>query len=148
LIALERIGELRLLQQLFGSVVRPQAVADELRAGMERYGLSQDLDQAPWIRTEPDPTEMVLRRELGAGETAAITLPHISGADLVVLDDLQARLVAGGPGLTVTGTLGILLAARQKGLLEDLPEALKRLQGAGFRVSSEVLRSITDATQP
>jgi uncharacterized protein len=145
LIALERIGRLHLFRELFGEVTRPQAVADELHAGRERYGLSDDLERAEWILTEPDPPEMVLRRELGAGETAAVSLAHASGADLVVLDDLQARLVAQGLGLTVTGTLGILLAAQQKGLLDDLPGALKRLQDAGFRISTELLKTITDA---
>jgi len=148
LIALERIGELHLLERLFGNVVRPQAVADELQAGRERHGLSDELDQAEWILTEPDPPEMVLRKELGAGETAAITLAHASGANLVILDDLQARLVAEGLGLKVTGTLGILLAAKKKGLLSDLPDVLKRLQDAGFRISSELLQVITDAAQP
>ena len=80
---------------------------------------------------------MALRKELGAGETAAITLAHASGADLVILDDLQARLVAEGLGLKVTGTLGILVAAKQKELLRDLPDGsgVSRMPDSGSRRS-------------
>jgi len=60
-------------------------------------------------------------------------------ADLVVLDDLQARLVAAGLGLRVTGTLGILAAAHRRALLADLAAALNALQQAGFRVTPELI---------
>ena len=116
LIALERIGQLDLLRELYGQVVRPQSVLAELLAGQRRYGLSAELMQGSWILTEPDPAEMALRKELGAGETAAITLAFKTHADLLVLDDLQARLVASGLGLAITGTLGVLAAAHQGAL--------------------------------
>lgn len=138
LIALERIGRLDLLRGLYGSVVRPQSVLDEIQAGGVLYPLSAQLADADWIVTEPDPPEMALRRELGAGETAAITLAYKTGAGLIILDDLQARIVAAGLGLPVTGTLGGLLAARRLVLLDDLPGAVADLQAVGFRVSPEL----------
>ena len=52
-IALDRIGQVELLRRLFGSVVRPQAVLDELVAGGDVYPLSASLTTADWIRTEP-----------------------------------------------------------------------------------------------
>jgi len=142
LIALERIGHLHLLKDLFGAVVRPQSVLIELLAGKDRYQLSNALRDADWIVTEPDPSEMFFRKELGAGETAVIALAVKRNADLVVLDDLQARLLATSLGLPVTGTLGVLLAAHQKGLLTDLRSAVHALEECGFRVSSRVLASL------
>jgi predicted nucleic acid-binding protein len=50
------------------------------------------------------------------------------------LDDLQARLVASGLGLNLTGTIGILLAAHRKGLLPDIKAAFCRLAEAGFHL--------------
>jgi predicted nucleic acid-binding protein len=82
---------------------------------------------------------MALRKELGAGETAVLALAYKSGADLVILDDLQARLVAAELGLKITGTLGVLLAAHQQGLEPNLPQALTDLQAAGFHVGSMLL---------
>lgn len=93
-IAIERIGELDLLRRLFGSIVRPQAVLDELLAEKDAAAGSQAVGSAEWITTEPDPISASLRPELGRGETAAIALAYETRADLIVLDDLRARFVA------------------------------------------------------
>jgi len=140
LIALERIGQLEILKRLFGTVIRPQSVLDELNAGRGTYDISPLLEKADWIMTEPDPAEMILRSELGAGETAVIALAVKTRADLVILDDLQARLVAQTQGLAITGTLGVLLAAEQAGLVADMKGLLRRLQDAGFRIPAFLLQ--------
>ena len=80
-----------------------------------------------------------MRRELGAGETAAIALAVKTQADLVILDDLPARLVAQAQGLTITGTLGVLLAAQQAGFVTDVAEMFRALQDAGFRIPASLL---------
>ena len=85
---------------------------------------------------------MVLRRELGPGETAVIAYAFKSKADLVVLDDLNARLVAASVGLRLTGTLGLLIAAYKTGLLPDLKGAVNDLQKAGFRIAEHVIESL------
>jgi predicted nucleic acid-binding protein len=138
-IALDRIGQLDLLKALYGTVVRPQSVVDELLAGEARYSVSSALRNAEWILTEPDPAETTLRRELGPGETAAIALALNTAADLVILDDLQARLLAATLNLRLTGTLGVLLAAHQLGLLPDVKGALADLHHAGFRLPASVV---------
>ncbi len=124
LIALDRIGHLDVLPRLFGNVIRPQSVVNELQAGKHIYGGSEALFQAPWLTTLEDPPEMLLRKELGSGETAVIALALRMKADLTILDDLAARNVAAELGLKVTGTLGVLLAAYRKGLLDNLHLAL------------------------
>jgi uncharacterized protein len=139
LIALDRIGRLALLREMFGTVVRPQSVLDELNAGIATYDLSATLSNADWILTEPDPPEMVLRKELGAGETAVLALAVRTSADLVILDDLQARLVAEGLGLKMTGTLGVLLAAHRAGRLTDVAAEFKKLRDCGFRIPAPIL---------
>jgi len=144
LIALDRIGRLSLLARLYGEVVRPQAVLDELLAAPTRIRDAETLVRASWIATEPDPSAMILRKELGAGETAVLTLAWQTKADLVILDDLQARLVAAGLGLKLTGTLGVLLAAAQAGYEPNLSQALDDLQAAGFHVADALRRQIRD----
>jgi hypothetical protein len=142
LIALDRIRRLDLLRQLFGRVVRPQSVLDEIEAGRARTLDPQTLFHADWIITEPDPPEMILRKELGSGETAALALAVKTGTDLIVLDDLQARLVAAGLGLKITGTAGVILAAHQAGFEPDLGRALHDLVAAGFHLSPQLLRQL------
>ncbi len=142
LIALERIGQLSLLPKLYGKVVRPQAVLTEIEEGKGKYGISDNLYNADWLETVKDPPEMNLRRELGAGETAVIALAVRDNADLVILDDLAARNVAIELGLSVSGTLGILLAAHKRGLLKDITLAVDALTMTGFRVSQNIMERI------
>ena len=126
-------------RRLFGAVVRPQAVLEELLAGGDTQPLSDAVTAADWIRTEFNPKGASLRPELGRGETAAISLAYESEADLVILDDLQARRVAAGLGLRVTGTMGVLIAARKEGYGPDVEETIRLLRGAGFRMSADLL---------
>jgi predicted nucleic acid-binding protein len=91
----------------------------------------------------PNPKEMILRKELGAGETAVIALALKLNADLIILDDLAARNVANGLNLKFTGTLGIILAAREKGILPEITTAINDLQSCGFRISSDLINKLT-----
>ena len=139
LIALERIGQLSVLPQLYGNVVRPRSVLIEIEDGLTKYGVSDELLHADWLETREDPPEMRLRRELGSGETAVIALALRENADLVILDDLAARNVAAELGLAVSGTLGVILAAYKRGVLKDLRLAIDSLGMVGFRVSQEIV---------
>ena len=57
----------------------------------------------------------------------------------MILDDLQARLVAQAEGLAVTGTLGVLLAAQKAGHVSDAKLLFSRLQEVGFRIPPSLL---------
>lgn len=142
LIALERIGQLPLLPALFGRVIRPHAVLAEIEEGRNKYGMPDALLDADWLKTMDDPPEMMLRRELGSGETAVIALSLRLQADLVILDDLAARNVATELGLAVSGTLGVLLAASRRGFLKDVEKAVGALTMVGFRVSKSILDEV------
>ena len=145
LVALDRIDLLDILPKLFGNVIRPQSVVNELNAGQKIYGGSDTLYNAEWIQTVDDPPEMILRKELGDGETAVIALAVKTEADLVILDDLAARSVAAELGLKITGTIGLLLAAHRKGILPDLKKAVDALKLSGFRLSDAVTASIIES---
>src|SRR5438067_8821783 len=99
LIALDQIGQLDLLEQLFGSVLVPPAVVREvgpalaLPAWIVEQSLTQGL--APQL----------LRPSLGPGESEAIAMALEVNAAWVVLDDRPARRLAQALGLTVIGTL-------------------------------------------
>jgi hypothetical protein len=147
LIALDRIGRLEILRALYGTVVRPQSVLEELKAGRGCCEMSSALCDADWIVTEPDPAEAVLRRELGPGEMAAIALAVRTKADLIILDDLQARFLADSVGLRLTGTLGVLMAAFKAGHITDVNRAVADLQASGFRVSERLVEHIRRATE-
>jgi len=135
LILLSKIRRLDLLAELYEEVIIPASVMDEVGAkpGKEAeqiQALLQSQKFQPWKATKralegfpPD---------LGEGEREAIALALETKADLVVLDDQQGRCVARERGLSVTGTVGILIEARERGIIPSVRRELDRLIEAGM----------------
>lgn len=140
LIALEQIDHLDLLAQLFGSVVVPPAVEHEV---------APTVRVPEWVnrRTLTQPIgPAILQASLGPGESEAISLAIEIEAQLVILDDRPARRLAQALGLSVIGTLGILLAAQRRSLLPAVKPCLDALLNHDFRISSALYeRILTDA---
>jgi len=116
----------------------PKAVEDELSA---KPGQENDQVQA-FLKKE----KLQLRRvsekilaglpvHLGRGEREAIALALDAGADLVILDDQEGRLVARDKGLSVTGTIGVLIEAKERGFIPSLRPEIDRLIEARMWVS-------------
>jgi predicted nucleic acid-binding protein len=78
---------------------------------------------------------------LGAGEREAILLAQEVRAEVVLMDEQDGRQAARSRGLTVTGTLGVLERAAERGLL-DLPSTLARLVTTSFRVRDELIQGM------
>ncbi len=78
---------------------------------------------------------------LDEGETAAISLATSLGADLLLMDDRKGVVVARGRGLRVTGTLGVLDIAAQRGLV-DFARAVGRLRRTSFRIPEALIDSL------
>jgi predicted nucleic acid-binding protein len=81
--------------------------------------------------------------DLGAGETAAITLAIEIKADLLLMDERRGVKAARRHGLEVTGTLGILSRAGQLGII-DLAEAFERIKRTNFRFRQEIMDQFLD----
>jgi hypothetical protein len=74
--------------------------------------------------------------DLGPGETAVLLLALECADPVVILDDGLARRHAGVLGIPLTGTLGILLDAKQRGLVSSVTPLIDDLQRLGFRLSA------------
>ena len=126
LIGLERIGRLDILPALFDPVLIPPEVARE-------FGIS-----LLWLRVEA-PTNLpllsALKMLVDDGEAEAIALAGERGCK-IVLDDRQARLVGSNFGLTVIGTLGVLVEAKRGGIIPALKPLLEDLEASGFYLGS------------
>ena len=102
LIYLSRLGVLDLLAVVFGDVVVPRAVWNEV---VERRPSAPGLDalrQATWIRVVDGPSPLV-DIGLDPGETAAILLAEELRADLLLIDERIGRRVAEARGIAVRG---------------------------------------------
>lgn len=138
LIALHRIDHLHLLNQLYKTVWIPPAVRRELLQGSQRVGWATPLREARWIRLARLPVPIssrLLRVELGAGESEALSLALHIKPSLLIIDDVAARRIAQALGLRYTGTLGVLLRAKSAKLIPAVHPLLERLTQHTFRIS-------------
>jgi uncharacterized protein len=139
LIYLSRIGALHLLHRLFDSVVVPRTVWVEVVEHQPHAPGVDVLQQAEWIRVvETAPPEIELG--LDPGETAAILLAEAMEADLLLIDERNGRNVAQSRGITVRGTLGVLVQARLTGAVPALRPVVNALVAEGFRVAPSLIR--------
>ncbi|MCG3142682.1 MAG: hypothetical protein HDKAJFGB_04210 [Anaerolineae bacterium] len=139
---LEQLDQIELLPKLYGEIIVPHAVVDELSAGAQLGERVPNLAQLSWItvRSVNVPNSLRSITDLGKGEAEAIALGLEITNSLLLLDDRLGRQVAIQNGLTVTGTIGVLLRAKQKGLIPLLAPALSELKRARFRISDQVIR--------
>ena len=123
---LHQIGRLSLLRALYGEIVIPQAVENELRAATE---LHEAFDWALVRVVTPVSAHRVeaLLGELDLGESEALIVALELGADLLLIDERTGRDVARRMGIRRVGLVGILIEAKNRGLIASVSEDLDRL---------------------
>jgi uncharacterized protein len=147
LIALGVAGQLHLLKALFDKVKTTAIVLGEVAPGGEQLlpGEAEILKavRAKWLtplnREWDEPTFSFL----DAGEESILRAAFNSRVPcLLLIDDLPARAAAKSLGLAVTGTAGVLVHAKQHGLLPAVRPVLETLHAQGFRLSTELIKAI------
>lgn len=145
---LAAIGLFDVLRTLYGVVNISTAVWDELTAGGERWPGANEVAASDWITQHPRLSSALVRtfrRTLDDGESESIALALELKADLILLDDLEAREAAEAVGLNVIGVLGVLLEARARGLIQTLRPSLDALRHeAGFYISQKVYKHVLE----
>jgi predicted nucleic acid-binding protein len=130
LIILNKIGELDLLRQLYNTVTITQDILLE-------YG-----EQLPdWIEVQQandQYRQQLLEMQIDKGEASAIALALETADNIVILDDWKARKLAERLGLTVTGTLGVIIRAKNTGLIPSIKPYLEKIRETNFRISEEL----------
>lgn len=134
LILFDKINRLDLLKLCYNTIFVTPEIASE-------YG-----KQLPdWIvikKVANQSHQLILEQILGAGESSAIALGFELPHSLIVVDDLKARKVAKSLNLQITGSLGILVKAKQKGYVDRLGPVLDDIQQTDFRISEKILHRI------
>lgn len=135
------LGSLELLANLYGTVIVPHAVFQELKAGATKDQTAQLLRTTPGVEIRPQSVVIPawLTSILDAGEAAVIHTALQESIATVILDDLKARRAARSAGLEVTGSLGVLVQAKKVGRLPSLRVAIAGLQARGVWLAREVV---------
>jgi predicted nucleic acid-binding protein len=132
---------IHVLENLFGGIVLPEAVIAELRVPgappAVKHGLAHSLDGLTVENCKSDPA----LNHLDPGEREAISVAETLHADLVLIDERQARSTARQRGLPFMGTIGVLGLAARRSLINPA-EAVDRLEKTTFRVAPELLEAL------
>lgn len=139
------VGHLHLLASLYGEVLIPPTVCQELRrSGSDAHLI--DLGSCPWLAVVPAEDQAHVRQlsgQLDPGEAEAIVLALEKRADLLLVDERRARRVASALGLRVTGLLGVLVEAQRAGLIERVKPVLDDLiTRAGFWIGADLYAKV------
>ena len=143
LIGLSRIKRLNLLRDLYGEVVIPQSVYDEVV--IESKHGSEEIKTAKYLKVEKVADSKVVELflgYLGRGEAEALTLSKEKEADIILIDEKKARKVARRAGFEVVGVLGLLLAAKNMALIPAVKPFIEELNKQGFRLSKKVTERV------
>ena len=145
LVALARIGRLKLLASLYQRILIPSDVHREVTVTGRGLPGAEEVRNADWIAvTAPgsfaDPSLEQACLGLGAGERGSILLAKSLPADLVLLDERKARRVAREAGLSIVGCLGVLEMGAQRGHISDLRQAYIDLLLQGIRFDLKLLQ--------
>ncbi len=129
-ILLTNIGELDLLQQLYGKVHTTIEVANEFAKPFP-----------DWVVVEyiaNDHQMQLLELQIDKGEASAIILALNYENHIIILDDYKARKIAKQLYLHVTGTLGVIIKAKLNGIIPSIKPILEKIKSTNFRISDEV----------
>ena len=134
LIFLHKIEQINLLQQLYEKTIVTPDIVSEF-----------DSPLMDWIEIK-DPKDKqyqkVLEQKIDKGEASIIALAMDIKNCVISLDDLKARKTAKSLGLTITGTLGILSNAKNKGQIKSIKVMIKKLKAVDFRISKKIEKEL------
>jgi predicted nucleic acid-binding protein len=130
LILLDKIGELELLNKLFGQIVVTREIANEFRKELP-----------DWFSIE-EPTnktyQKILEASLDKGEASAIAFAIEQADCLLVMDDYKGRKYAEQLGIKITGTLGVIIDAKLSGHIASVKPLLENIKKTDFRLTADL----------
>jgi len=143
-IALSACNQTELLQDLYEIIMMPTAVKDEILAGGKNALGVSTLKKANWLEINDieNANQIKLLHELDQGEAEVLILAAERDACEVILDEKVARMHAHVLGHKVIGTLGIILRAKKKGLIDRLEPLIGSICGAGIYIHKDIIRCI------
>ncbi|MEQ8538365.1 MAG: DUF3368 domain-containing protein [Coleofasciculus sp. D1-CHI-01] len=145
------VEQLSLLQQLYGKVIIPTAVATELANTEPEDSRVTAVLSLTWIETQSVTNRTLIETlqnegKLDLGESEAIALSVELNVDELLIDERLGRREAKRLGLSIIGVLGVLVVAKGRGLISAVKPIMDDLiLQAGFRVSDRLYTEVLQA---
>jgi predicted nucleic acid-binding protein len=141
---LHQIGCLHLLAEFYSQALIPPAVVSELDRGRTLGVELPSVNTLPWVKIQapPESAQVPAAAGLGAGEKEVLALGMQFPEAVVILDERLGRVHAAALGLTITGTLGILLRAKEVRKIPRIDPLIAQLDRLGFRLSSKTRAAV------
>lgn len=144
--SLHKINELDILRKIFGEVVVPKEVMEELMFFENQYKGFKWSETYPWLKVvalQEAQTKRELRDRLDEGESAAIALSLELDADLLLIDEKLGRILAVEYGLDIIGLIGVIELAKKRGYITSVKLLIDELISfANFRISKELYERV------
>ena len=144
LIILGNIDKLFILKELYKEMIIPKAVFNELtvKEDKAKQQIIQNLDWIKVLEVKNIKNRRMYQSKLHDGEVEVMILAQEISADLLIIDDNAAKKTAKFLGLTVTGTLGVLLKAKSQGIISSVKSILDEMLNQGFYVSENIIKLV------
>lgn len=143
LIILGKIDELEILKNLYGEIIIPQAVFEEVTS--KNDFTKEKILNSSWIKileVQDKTNRKIYQSKLHDGEVEVMMLAKEISADLLIIDDNAAKKTAKFLEFKVTGTLGILLKAKSEKIISEVKPILEKMLEKSFYISEEVIKLV------
>lgn len=139
-IILNNIGELSLLQKVYGQITTTFEIATE-------YGESLP-EWVEIVKVNDQSKQLLLELQIDKGESSAIALALETPNSTIILDDNKARKIADQLRLPYTGTIGVIIKAKLQGIIPSIKPLLAKIKQTDFRLSAEIeLQALRQANE-
>lgn len=142
LIALCHVNKLGVLKQLYGEIIIPKAVYDEISVKEDSICKKTVDESLDWIHVQEIQNHVakaMFKSQLHEGEVEVMILAMEQQADVVIIDDQNAKKYAKYLKLPVTGILGVLMKAKQNGYISELKPILDRMIQNGIYIKANLI---------
>ena len=137
-ITLDKIGAFEILRQTFKHVITTPEILQEFGPGLPG-----------WIEIRPVKDTIIqniFKESVDEGEASAIALAIETSNSILIIDDLKARKLASKMALPFMGTLGLLVKAKEFGVIPEVGSYIEKIQSTDFRVSKSLVDIVLQKT--
>ncbi|MEX2594727.1 MAG: DUF3368 domain-containing protein [Anditalea sp.] len=133
LILFYKIGQFELLHKVFGHVIITETVFQEFKRPIPK-----------WIQVINPRTNLYLGLQgfLDPGEATSISLATEFKGSLLIIDESKGRKVAKELGVAITGSLGVLVTAKNRGIIDAVKPVIEKIKQTNFRLSDNLINKV------